>query len=253
LHDRGFTDLTLIEKSGRIGGKSKTFEIDGEGHEVGTCYVTGKYECIELWADAMNMTEVPIDKERLISSDAAVLMDMKAPAFGKVSIWAADYAFRKYGVNPVDFASTLESDVMKYIEAWRATMGQTEYVFPDESRVDFKQLNQTFLSWLHDKNLTALISRLSFSTAAQGYGGLADMPALYGLMWNHPNLLTGGQHSMLLDGFQTLWERLLATTNAKVHLNAECKPHQSQAGCCRDLHRWCPRDIRMAHNGRTDA
>lgn len=64
---------------------------------------------------------------------------------------------------------------------------------------------------------------LFFSTGAQGYGGLKDMPALYGLMWNHPNMLTNegtGTQSMLAGGFEELWQRLLATTTVDVRVHS---------------------------------
>ena len=36
LHDRGFMHVTVLEKSGRIGGKSKTISLEGGIVDVGT-------------------------------------------------------------------------------------------------------------------------------------------------------------------------------------------------------------------------
>merc|ERR1719468_1004256 len=96
-------------------------------------------------------------------------------------------------------------------------MRSTRYMFP--TKPDFVALNQTFLSWLKQRDLTDLVPRLHFSTGGQGYGQLDSMPAFYGLMWNHPNLISGlGTQSMIKEGYEALWQRLLLGTNVEIRL-----------------------------------
>merc|ERR1719356_1569544 len=104
LYDRGFKQVTLIEASRQLGGKSRRFDVDGEVHETGTCYISGKYKCIEAWAQSVGMTEVSVDKARLIESDKAVLHNMSAPAFGKMWQYMTDFAFQRYGIPATEFA-----------------------------------------------------------------------------------------------------------------------------------------------------
>ena len=167
LDDRGFRDVTLLELSGRIGGKSKTYRVHGEAHDVGTSYVVGKYECIEHWLDEVGMTEVSVDKGRVISSQQATLADMRPPKSGGIGTWLADYAYVHYGVKPADYAARYDADVATYTEAWVATFGQAEYMFPSEAGVDFRLLNATFYDWLMARGVTALVPFLFFTTAAQ--------------------------------------------------------------------------------------
>ena len=87
LHDRGFQHLTLFEKEGRVGGKSKNLILaDGEKVDVGTVWTTNKYECVELLADEVGMSERPVNPDgktsHLVSSTDARLVIMTAPNFG---------------------------------------------------------------------------------------------------------------------------------------------------------------------------
>lgn len=227
LHDRGFTDLTLFEKEGRVGGKSKSIELDdGERFDLGTIWTGGKYECVELLAEHVNMTEKPVNPDgqtpRLVSSDEARLLNMAPPEFGEFNQWSADYANRKYDVSLAEYGDILSQNAQAYIGLWAETMGSNEYMFPDESTVDFESLDQSFLSWLEDHNLYAFIPSLILSTSAQGYGNLETIPAFYGLMWNHPNLFGGtGTQAGMFEDWQTMWERILSNTDATVKLETE--------------------------------
>ena len=44
LKEKGFKDITIFEKSDRIGGKSKTVNYRGVPQEMGTCYIAPDYE-----------------------------------------------------------------------------------------------------------------------------------------------------------------------------------------------------------------
>merc|ERR1719469_767945 len=89
-------------------------------------------------------------------------------------------------------------------------------------------LHQNYYDWLAEHDLLNLLPIIHPTMNGQGYGDPKDMPALYGLMWNHPNFITGGPFGtghvrMLREGFQTLWERLIASTNVDLKLGKEVK------------------------------
>jgi hypothetical protein len=227
LHDRGFKHLTLFEKEGRVGGKSKSLLLDsGEKVDLGTIFTFNKYECVELLADQVNITERPVNPDnktaRLVSSKNSTLVNMTPPHFGNEDDWFAEYALSKYGVTLSEYGATLVANIKSYIDLWAETMGSFEYMFPDKETVNFDALNQTFLSWLENHSLYALIPRLIVLTSGAGYGNLETIPAFYGLMWNHPNYFGGnGTLSMLLEDFQTMFERILNTTETTIKLKAE--------------------------------
>ena len=226
LYDKGFHDLTLFEANSYIGGKSKAYrgeESPNDAYELGTCYMGKHYACVMHLADEMFMTTVAAEETpRQVSSLDAIIADMSPPSYGSASTWYADYAFRKYNVNPMDFQQRLVEDIQSYSVAWVGTMGPMRYMFPQQDSVDFSKLNVTFLEWLEERELYAFISILTTAMTGQGYGDLGTTPAFYGLQWMHPNSLAlkGTGFVMLQEGFPELWRRLISSTHAKVHLNS---------------------------------
>ena len=53
----------------------------------------------------------------------------------------------------------------------------------------FNRTSGTFKEFLEKESLTPLIPLFLISHAAQGYGYIDEIGALYGLMWNTPNLV----------------------------------------------------------------
>lgn len=68
--------------------------------------------------------------------------------------------------------------------------------------------------------MNSLLPTVTATLSSQGYGNPSDIPTLYGLMWIHPNML-GTRPTTLKEGFQTMWERLIATTSTLVRLNVK--------------------------------
>jgi len=217
LDDRGFKNIKLFESSDRLGGKSKRYDVDGEAHELGTCFLSGKYECIQTWGERMGMHEDAMKPEHLytILNGGRVASSLEG---------AALQAKEMLGISPQDFRVIYGDAMKRYPIEWTKTMGQQEYMFPSEDTVDMTALNQTYRSWLEERDLLALLPYFVRAMNAQGYGDPKDVPALYGLMWNHPNFVVGGSFGtgtvrMFREGFQTLWERLAGSTQVDVQLN----------------------------------
>lgn len=53
------------------------------------------------------------------------------------------------------------------------------------------RINMTFAKFLEENDMHALSGFLMFAHAAQGYGYVTSIPALYGLWWISPELLNG--------------------------------------------------------------
>ena len=241
LKKRGFQDITVFEKEDRVGGKSKSFAYNGDKFDVGTIYTTNKYECVELLFDEFGISEIAIDtfnKPRLVT-DSAIFPDPFniniAPE------WYKDYTTATYGVPFSDlaaYAAKLAMEVGQYVGLWTQSMGSFDYYFPDETTVNFALLNISFLEWLEQRELFALISRLNVAVSAQGYGSLGEIPAFYGLMWIHPNFLgSGGTFSMVKEDWQTLWERMLESLDIDVVLEASISKIKRNANIVNVLYR----------------
>ena len=229
LVDRGFTDVTVFEKADRIGGKSYTkfFDFDpASAHEFGTCYLTGKYECVEAWVAefGLNMFQVDTDSRQMYN-DADLGLNLNNTNFLPTSQWSAYRALVDYDIPLNEFLITLQNDVIKYEQKWKDTFGDAEWMFQsDQTKINFTKLNCTFKEWLEDNDFTALIPRFIVILSEQGYGNIETIPAYYGLVWAHPNLVMGaswGKFRMIDTGFSSLWEALVAATPFRLELTAD--------------------------------
>jgi hypothetical protein len=87
-------------------------------------------------------------------------------------------------------ALNLVLQVGRYIEEHERLFGKSDYGLPPPLTPDkLKEINCTFKEWLQSKELYALNPFFIYSQAAQGYGSLEVVPALYGLWWNDPGYI----------------------------------------------------------------
>jgi hypothetical protein len=77
---------------------------------------------------------------------------------------------------------------------------------PKPSADMLKELDCTFQGWIEKHDLRAMIPLFTYTQAAQGYGTLETVPALYGLWWNTPLFVSRALH---VDPFTLLAARLL--------------------------------------------
>lgn len=88
--------------------------------------------------------------------------------------------------------NALTSAIDKYNKLHKVLLGSVEYSMPDRpSLSSLERLDMTFGEFLEQNELQAIAPFLSFAHAAQGYGYVASIPALYGLWWVSPELLNG--------------------------------------------------------------
>lgn len=118
----------------------------------------------------------------------------KAGARGRGSRRAAD--FEDLPVKEIDGARFVVAglntvlQIGRYVDEHEKLFGKYKYGLPPKPTDDMmSELNVTFLEWLESKGLYALMPFFVYSQAAQGYGSLEKVPALYGLWWNHPDYI----------------------------------------------------------------
>lgn len=228
LADRGFTGVTVFEKEGRVGGKSKTWVDDNDAtktpHELGACYMTGKYECVQAWLNEVGAGWFAAPSDRVMHDDAD--LGLTGAATMPFASWLAGRALKDHGVATADFKATLAAEIHHYLAAYTAAFGSGEWMFPsDQSEVDFADLDCTFAAWLEKHEFKALVPFFLLSLSIQGYGNIDTTPAFLGLMWHHPNLVAAFAWEepvlMLDDGFQAFWEKVAAKTHFLLRLDHE--------------------------------
>jgi predicted NAD/FAD-dependent oxidoreductase len=197
LTDRGFRDVTVLEKAERVGGKSRTVQHEGLGHEVGTCYYTEGYTYVRAWMRRYGISAHRLHRHVIHRADGS------ATDFGH---------YVSAGSRP-----RMVEELARYTKHWMRfftlqELGHDRATFDAEVSIPFGQ-------WLRERNLAAIERFALRSMTAMGYGHLDHVPALYGLRWNSPSLLLSAA-AMHIDepvpGWSHLWQAMAATLDVRL-------------------------------------
>ncbi|MDP2313275.1 MAG: FAD-dependent oxidoreductase [Pseudomonadota bacterium] len=197
LTDRGFRDVTVLERSERVGGKSLTIQHEGVGHEVGTCYFTEGYTQVRAWMRRYGMTSHRLRRHVIHRVDGTTT-DFGHFVSGGSRARMCDELWR-YGQHWLRFFTMQE-------------LGRDRATFDAEVSVPFGE-------WLRERNFPGIERFALRSMTAMGYGHLDQVPALYGLRWNTPSLLLSAA-AMHIDepvpGWSHLWQSMAATLDVRL-------------------------------------
>jgi hypothetical protein len=197
LTERGFADVTLLERAARPGGKSLTVQHEGIGHELGTCYVALGYTLARRWMAEAGIGEHILEDQK-IRTVAGDLLDFK------------DFVEAPAGVlgTAVEGARYL-ADWLRFHD-WDLRGGPDDAPGTAGQRMR-EELAQPFGDWLAVRGLDVLTRFSLRSMTVMGYGSLDRVPALYGLRWNMPSLLATAALTRMAEpvpGWQALWTHL---------------------------------------------
>ena len=110
LKEKGFKDITIFEKSHRIGGGSYTINYRGAPHDMGTVYLSPDYEhnVIKLIKKYTNDT--------LLSEPAGTFFSNIAPGPIPFRNWIAVQAMKTFNTNNATLAvGKLFADIVRYV------------------------------------------------------------------------------------------------------------------------------------------
>jgi hypothetical protein len=226
LTHRGFERVTVLERSDRVGGKSLTVSHGGLPHEMGTCYLHPGYKEIDALVAQYGLPAeikpggregkrdiyfeaLTGDRHRALDLGDWMLALIERDTLPEWLWWMPDSAQKV----------AMLVAVKRYSRIHQEIFGTYAYTLPGEPDDEgLARIDMTFLRFLEENDLTALVPLFMLSHSAQGYGLLDTVPALYGLWWNTPELLEGFLVSgsdpdkpvltMLPTGFQPLWQAM---------------------------------------------
>jgi protoporphyrinogen/coproporphyrinogen III oxidase len=208
LAERGFTQVTVLEREARVGGKCKAFRYEGHVYDLGANLTTPRYEHIRALADRLGMTLRKVQERRIVN------------------------------VGTETFASLAEANVLErlvvrggvsFYTQMRALTGidRAGYVGLREN------VEQPFNDWLQRHGLGMFRELFEVLFVAYGYGGLGELPAAYALKFFDSvhiqasvDVVLGQDVPFTMDfaeGFQELWERVVAEYRLQVTLGAEVR------------------------------
>lgn len=234
LKQLGYMNLTLLERTGRVGGKSYTIYLDengqectqsvaaGEGtvdttscvaHEVGSCFLHNGYRTVRNLIEEYRLTpEVEPVGRAVFSRYAAdkwhaeelsryiehfVLEVVNNGSVG-VPFWARMN-------DALTVIAALLDAVEGYNELHKEIFGNVEFSMAERPSIDkLRRINMTFSEFLTSNHLHALVGFLEIAQTAQGYGYIQSIPAFYGLSWVTPELLNGYIQMSLHDRIEAI-------------------------------------------------
>ena len=244
LAKKGYTNITILEKSNRIGGKSWTLtDKDGNPQEMGTCFTSPIggffdviYDLFKEYFPQNKMVDLP-------DSDKGIFSSFNDETRGE---------FKEYIYAKIEDLTTPEwlhfmPDVLtggiefivsanKYITKHKEIFGENyQYsVLPKPNDKNLKLISMTMMEWLKKNDLEGMIPLYLLVYSMFGYGSIKDIPAYYGLWWFKPKIVEAMVSLQnIVDpkptakitslGFQKLWINMIEKHDIDVEFNCNVK------------------------------
>jgi predicted NAD/FAD-dependent oxidoreductase len=208
LTERGFADVTVLERNARVGGKSSTFHHEGIGHEMGTCYVADGYTTSKKWMDELGLTIHPLEHHHIYDR-AGTLMPFEDYVKGASGLFAT---------------LDLGAQAIRYALAWDRfhdwdLRGCPDDFLDERDRPMREQVARPFREWLEERGFDAIERFVMRTMTIMGYGALDRVPTVYGLRWNVPSLFLSAVRKTVgepIPGWQHLWTRIAADLDVRL-------------------------------------
>ena len=227
LKRRGYKNVTVLESTGRVGGKCLSLNYGGRSFDIGANYVTSDYTEVlrlakefgaALYTEA-KMTVASFAPDGAVSFTAPLVLLTDQASFVSVVGAALRYVWMRFRIG-------------KIID---------KPGFAGVSRRE--ELCRSFAAWLKDNNLAVLTPMFEIPITAMGYGALDEIPAPYALKYMSPKTFL----NMIFFGLgpaTKMAEALRGWLSALVG--------ESGRTSGRSLERECPIDRAEFHHSRFD-
>ena len=223
LKNMDYNDITIFEKTGRVGGKCYDTTVDGYARALGASFLVNDYfdNLVELMTryniSGLHPLESPGVGSAIFVAGIIILSIIKeilrdsqnaSITFATFKVWFENDGFEfenklTYSeyllksliqmTNSTSIYYNLEvfiGSIIKYANIHHSLFGRYDgelMMRPNESTLSL--LNVTLKSFLEREGLTTLIPVFNRIHVGAGYGYLDEVGALYGLIWVTPNFL----------------------------------------------------------------
>lgn len=213
LKKRGYKNVTVLESTGRVGGKCLSLTYGGHSFDIGANYVTSDYTEVLKLADEF---------------DAALYTEAKMTVA----------SFPPDGTPLFTSPLSLLTAQTSLINALRASLSYLWIRFRIRKIIDKpgfagvasrQELCRSFAEWLVDNNLAILMPMFAIPITAMGYGALEEIPAPYALKYISPKIfldmiffglnLRPMWPKRFVHGFQRFWEKVAAHLDVRLNVN----------------------------------
>ena len=202
LKERGYTQITVLEKEVRVGGKCLSITSGGKSFDLGANYVTASYRQVKRLARSVGAdmyTEGKLNGYDYQKNQMTTLLKAVSANSSMIEIgWQSlRFILKRWRLNPL---FSVETPGYKNMAAHPA-------------------ICQPFGDWLTHQNLPALKVLFQIPLSLMGYGQLTEIPTAYALTYltipTFLNLVSAALSPSILgypkrftEGYERLWQRL---------------------------------------------
>ena len=225
LSKKGYKDITIFEKSGRLGGKAQSLRMSGHHLDIGTYHWTSaSYDWIYETAEELNLPLYNYVLEPEFFSIYQYPLDM--PDGSKMRM--IDFLS-----NPMTGGEAMMmAKLASYKAKFKEYLGYSNdaYIFPDMTTNEQMAVlgNMTFAAWLQQNDLMEIYPFCHYINTNFLYGVPEAITAYHGLLWTHPGMiemLVTRKYATYVPytGFQGFVETMALDQNLHVIYNANVK------------------------------
>lgn len=213
LAREGYTDVTVLEKLGRVGGLCKSLTVDGMSYDLGANYLTWAYQETLAIARAVGARTYP--EKPYTSIDIAP--DRKSYGYRPLYDAVLYNPYTKKNVSLLSFlaAATRYLTIRARLSS---VIDRPDYL----DRIhEHPELCVSFKEWLAANDVIDLATLFEFPITIMGYGELDEIATPYALrymslrtflpmVFGRPPVswVVGTWPRRFTEGFQRLWERV---------------------------------------------
>ena len=217
LRRSNFTNLVILEKDRRVGGKSFDVDYRGLAQPQGTIFTTEEY-----FDNFIPLARRYGVGKRIKFVKPSIIDNYK-------SLELTEYLDR----GPLGLLLAF-ADAIRYVDLHKELFGSYNgELMPRPGVAVLYRIRGTFAEFLEREDLLGLSPFFKLSQTVQGFGYLDEIAAFYGLMWNTPRLMAvhivkNGRHRVFLlkEGFQKVWETIQEKENFKIKFNTKLESIQ---------------------------
>lgn len=225
LSKSGFTNVTVLEKLGRVGGLCKSITVGGKSYDIGANYITWAYqETLKIAKEvgATTYEEKPYTSIELNDNETSY----KFRSFREAVL------YNPYTKEKISLFTFVMAAIRYLNIRWKLSsiIDAPDYL----DSIDLHPgLCVPFKDWLEKNNLIALATLFSFPITIMGYGKLEEIATPYALRYMSlrtffpmvfgqlpiVSWFTGKWPRRFTFGFQRLWERVAWRSDVRLNVN----------------------------------
>lgn len=210
LKERGYQNITILEKEDRVGGKCLSLTVKGKSFDLGANYITSSYKNVMKLARIFGAKMYTEGKLRSYDNDSKTFSSLLQAVLRKTSFFKLGWLSLKF-----------------IWKRWRLN-GIISTKNPGFKNISkHPDLCQPFENWLESNGLGELSTLFEVPISLMGYGQLKSIAAAYALTYMtvptfldlavasiSPKIM--GYPKRFTEGYERLWDRISWELDVKV-------------------------------------